>query len=1076
MHQLIHDTKRLVLENQKILEEDPLQLYSFVLFSPKTNVLKDKIQKDSGVRVITTAPKDCWNPLLHTLEGHTNWVKTVTFSPNGEFVASGSDDGTIRLWDTESGVECARLPHSSSVYGITFADKGEHIVSISGDHTIKFWKTVTGSEDMGFSNFRAGETSTNSIAFSWERKLIAYASNKYEIKICSESGPEIVSLEGHTSYISAVVWSPHEHKLLLASASGDETVRIWNIPGSDGQYEDGVKPLKTTLDLHSDPVNSVVFSPVDENILASGSDDHTIIIWDLGLKDNEQARSRLCGHTGPVNSVAFSLDGQLVASGSDDGTVRLWNVKLGIPYGILEGHSSWVRAVSFSSNGQLASASDDQTVKIWDVEMGKAQRARNQHSDYVTTVAFSPQLSPPAQSQNWYASASYDKTVKLWDTETGEPFATLEGHLDIINCVVFSQDGGLIASASDDQTINSWNTESLRQAREDTGSVAREADFIFEGHQGRLTCIAFSPDSKFIISSSSDENVMLWDIERVRNQNKDKELQKLNKDKTDMPQEVEKDENKDKGKIIIKHEETVRMVAVSLDAASGDLLIASASNDKEVGLWRLPKGAEISTASEAIKLTGHNDWVRAIAFSHNGAQLASGSDDGKVKVWTTAIVQSACFTLTGHTDWIKSLAFSSNDKLLVSGSDDSRIRLWDTSNWDKEAIVLVGHDRAVNSIAISPPDNKLIVSASSDMTVRIWDIQSRTGSILGKHSDRVSRAVFSPDGYKIVSASDDKTVKLWDTDKRQLFAAPDHSRPITQIEFSKNLIATISGQKDIRLWDLTAKLQRTLIGHSGNVNCISFSEDGELLASGSDDKSVMVWSRMTGQRTWTLLLPGRVNLVTFLGDKIATAYRESAGEGYVYKVSLWEVGKEVLYLTSESHTRPITAVDILLSKKLPVVATASEDNKIRIWYEETTGNPEVLDADGPIKKLHFSQDSSYLITNRGCIRTARLPSAKPGTNPPLDPTSKLYVEQKWVTRDVTKTKIFAIPDEYQPTQVCVHNEVVILGHKSGTISILTFDLSKISELGSQGYGFSRAISSKSSESGSSGGRRSETRG
>jgi WD40 repeat protein len=166
----------------------------------------------------------------------------------------------------------------------------------------------------------------------------------------------------------------------------------------------------------------------------------------------DACRSVLEGHTDWVNAVAFSTDGQLLASASDDRTVRVWETATGGCRSVLEGHTDYVRALVFSADGQLlASASGDKTVRVWETATGGCRSVLKGHTADVNAVVFS------ADGQ-LLASASWDSTVRVWETATGGCRSVLKGHTGSVNAVVFSTDGQLLASASGDKTVRVWET------------------------------------------------------------------------------------------------------------------------------------------------------------------------------------------------------------------------------------------------------------------------------------------------------------------------------------------------------------------------------------------------------------------------------------------------------------------------------------------------------------------------------------------------------------------------------------------------------------------------------------------
>ena len=275
------------------------------------------------------------------------------------------------------------------------------------------------------------------------------------------------------------------HDPLLASGSGDNTVKLWDLATALATGKE-----MRTLTGHTSYVDSVAFSP-DDTLLASGSHDKTIAIWDVATGDVVRI---LEGHTAPVWTVAFSPDGTLLASGSWDNTVKLWDVATGAEVHTLEGHTAPVSRVAFSPDGTLlASGSWDNTVKLWDVATGAEVRTLRDHANAVLSVAFSP-------DGKFLASGSYDMTVRLWDVDTGTRVFTVAGHTDRVCSVAFSPDGKLLASGSYDNTVKLWDSA--------TGAEV----LTLEGHTDAVWDLAFSSDGRVLASASGDHTVKLWSV------------------------------------------------------------------------------------------------------------------------------------------------------------------------------------------------------------------------------------------------------------------------------------------------------------------------------------------------------------------------------------------------------------------------------------------------------------------------------------------------------------------------------------------------------------------------------------
>jgi WD40 repeat protein len=291
----------------------------------------------------------------HTLEKHEASVYAVAFSPNGELLASGSQDRTVCIWEAPTGKFVSRLSgHREAVNSVAFSPDSKTIASASSDKTIKLWD-ARGGDQVGTLSGHLDEVFF--VAFSPDGRTLASASKDKTIKLWDvQSQTVLKTLKGHADTIWSVAFAPDG--LSLASASKDTTIKLWAV--QTGRET-------TTLSGHGKSVVAVTFSP-NGRILASGGLDNEITLWD---PQSGQELGNLVGHREFITSIAFSPDGRKLASASIDREIRLWDPQTGgsrprESIQTLPGHSSGVMSVCFSPSGKmLVSASNDNTVREW---------------------------------------------------------------------------------------------------------------------------------------------------------------------------------------------------------------------------------------------------------------------------------------------------------------------------------------------------------------------------------------------------------------------------------------------------------------------------------------------------------------------------------------------------------------------------------------------------------------------------------------------------------------------------------------------------------------------------------------
>lgn len=377
------------------------------------------------------------------IAGHEEAVLCVAFSPDGQQLATGSGDSTVRLWDLQTQTPMYRCTgHKNWILCIAWSPDGEHLVSGSKAGELQAWDPRTGNPSgKPFIGHRKWIT-----GICWEPMHIKFPCRRFVSS--SKDGDArvwdiylrrcVLCLSGHTLAVTCVKWGGNGR---IYTGSQDCTIKVWetqhggliHVLKGHGHWVNSLA-LSTEYILRTgafDPLSKPLSSSAKMKIamdkyekmtdrlserLVSGSDDFSMLLWELSdCKDPEckhrychSPKARMTGHQQLVNHVCFSPDGQWVASASFDKSVKLWNGLTGEYVAVFRGHVGPVYQICWSADGRyLLSASKDSTLKLWDIQTHKLKRDLPGHLDEVYAVDWSP-------NGEKAASGGKDRALKLW--------------------------------------------------------------------------------------------------------------------------------------------------------------------------------------------------------------------------------------------------------------------------------------------------------------------------------------------------------------------------------------------------------------------------------------------------------------------------------------------------------------------------------------------------------------------------------------------------------------------------------------------------------------------------------------
>jgi WD40 repeat protein len=422
---------------------------------------------------------------LRELKGHDRTVTCLAFSPDGQRLASAAEDRVICLWDTSTGRQLGNLKqHTDHIEGLAWHQSGKLLISIAWDRTARVWDTTT-FEPIILLNTHADQVTA--LALSDDGELLACADSDHAIHLWNPvAGKELHVLREHLEEVRSLAFS--RKGKILASGGVDRVIHLWD--PREGKLLSGAgRPVLERSNL------AVI---ANGNRLATSSGGAGLQVWEIvngkpSLKPNQT----------PAESLVGSPDGRWLATSGGDHRVHVWNAQSLTLHKVFEGQAGKAGALTFSPDSKrLASVStSDGMVWIWDVASGEPVLVIPLAADACTVeaIAFNPQGNLLAAAGiDWLETSGSDGALCLWNVAQPGPVATFNRGATALS---FHPAGRLLAGATLNESICTWDVESQKAINE------------LSGHSDTVTCVGYSPDGRWLVSGSADRTLRIWNAE-----------------------------------------------------------------------------------------------------------------------------------------------------------------------------------------------------------------------------------------------------------------------------------------------------------------------------------------------------------------------------------------------------------------------------------------------------------------------------------------------------------------------------------------------------------------------------------